>query len=127
MLSASAAGALMLVAAQDALAQKPAPDAPATVQIIDASGRTAGAAQVWNGPDGVLIRIEVRSLTPDWHGVHVHETRLTSRARARTSGIDATRLTGSWPRTDRRLAIFTNFLPTVGGMSSASFSPTDLR
>ena len=45
----------------------------AVAQIVDGTGKTIGGAYFFEGPTGLLIRIEASGLTPGWHGVHLHE------------------------------------------------------
>lgn len=48
--------------------------APAAVaDIKDATGKTIGRAFFYEGPQGMLIRLEVGAQKPGWHGVHIHE------------------------------------------------------
>lgn len=73
-LSALAAG--LALAAPAALAQTaPAPAAPASVTatLKTADGASIGSAVLTEGPSGVLVRVEVKGLTPGWHGMHFHE------------------------------------------------------
>ena len=46
-----------------------------TVDIKGAGGKSVGKATLTDAPDGVIIRIEMAagSLTPGWHGIHLHE------------------------------------------------------
>ena len=47
----------------------------ARANIIGASGRQIGTANLIGGPNGILMRIELGagSLTPGWHGLHMHQ------------------------------------------------------
>ena len=48
--------------------------APAAVaDIKDSTGKTVGRAFFYDGPHGMLIRLEVGGQKPGWHGVHIHE------------------------------------------------------
>jgi Cu-Zn family superoxide dismutase len=47
------------------------PDATATLK--GPSGAALGSAMFWEGPRGLVIRIQVDGLTPGWHGLHFHE------------------------------------------------------
>ena len=53
----------------------PAPAAPpsVTATLKTADGAAIGSAVLTEGPSGVLVRIEVKGLTPGWHGLHFHE------------------------------------------------------
>ena len=53
-----------------------AADAPksAHVEVKNAGGASAGHAMLTDAPGGVLLRLELKGLTPGWHGVHLHET-----------------------------------------------------
>lgn len=44
----------------------------ARAEITDRSGRTVGGAVFAPSPNGVLLRLEARGLTPGWHGMHLH-------------------------------------------------------
>lgn len=52
-----------------------AADAPAATRVglKTGAGASAGFATLTEGPNGVLLRIEAKGLTPGWHGVHFHE------------------------------------------------------
>jgi len=93
--SAALAAAAVLTLAGAALAADPAPPAtapaapaqprtqaiaqaasltPAAVaDLKDPTGKLVGRAFFYEGPRGMLMRIEVGGLTPGWHGVHLHE------------------------------------------------------
>lgn len=45
----------------------------ATAVVKSGSGQDLGSASLTEGPHGVLVRLELRGLTPGWHGVHFHE------------------------------------------------------
>ncbi len=49
--------------------------AAVAVDIKGAGGKSIGKATLTGAPDGVIIKIEMAagSLTPGWHGVHLHE------------------------------------------------------
>ena len=47
--------------------------APASAELKSKDGAVVGAAKLTDGPKGVLLRIEVKGLTPGWHGLHFHE------------------------------------------------------
>jgi Cu-Zn family superoxide dismutase len=49
-----------------------APGSRATAELKDKDGKTVGRALFREAPDGVLVRLEVRGLTPGLHAVHVH-------------------------------------------------------
>ncbi|HEX5378010.1 MAG TPA: superoxide dismutase family protein [Phenylobacterium sp.] len=51
-------------------------DAPAIVRIDlkNSAGASVGQATLTQATSGVLARIEVKGLTPGWHGLHFHET-----------------------------------------------------
>ncbi|MEX2249230.1 MAG: superoxide dismutase family protein [Parvibaculum sp.] len=55
-------------------------------QFKSTDGAEAGSADLSEGPDGVLIRIEVEGLAPGWHGVHFHATGDCSDAKFMSSG-----------------------------------------
>lgn len=50
----------------------PAEPAVRTVPMIDPQGASLGQAQLTQGRDGVLIRLEIQGLTPGWHAIHFH-------------------------------------------------------
>ena len=60
------ASALLLVAA-------PALAADVTVPVKGTGGADMGQAVLTEGPSGVLLRLELKGLTPGWHAVHFHE------------------------------------------------------
>ena len=86
-----AAAALLALVGQAAAASaqpasKEAPPAPAQARIAqaaslapaavadikDPTGKTIGRAFFYEGPRGMLMRIEIGQQTPGWHGVHIH-------------------------------------------------------
>ena len=69
--------AALLVSAAPAFAA-PAPAAPATpppmthVTFRAADGSDRGMAMLSEGPSGVLVRLQLKGLSPGWHAVHFH-------------------------------------------------------
>jgi len=55
------------------IAQSGTLKAVATAEIVDTTGKRVGGAFFYEGPNGVLMRIEVSGLTPGWHGAHLHQ------------------------------------------------------
>jgi Cu-Zn family superoxide dismutase len=47
--------------------------APTTAAIKGADGKDLGSATLTDAPHGVLVRVELKGLTPGWHGLHFHE------------------------------------------------------
>jgi Cu-Zn family superoxide dismutase len=45
----------------------------AAAAFKNAQGQAIGTARLTAAPKGVLLRIEVKGLTPGWHGLHFHE------------------------------------------------------
>ena len=58
-----------------AKAQAPAPSAAPTVtaELKNSTGQTVGAVVLTAAPKGVLLQIEIKGLSPGWHGLHFHE------------------------------------------------------
>ena len=48
------------------------PESQATAELKDKDGKTLGRALFRERSDGVLVRMEVKGLTPGLHAVHVH-------------------------------------------------------
>ncbi len=65
-LAAAALAGLMAGAAQ-------AQPATVTVELKNSAGQTVGGATLTDAPRGVLMRVEVKGLTPGWHGMHFHD------------------------------------------------------
>ncbi|QUD88117.1 superoxide dismutase family protein [Phenylobacterium montanum] len=63
--------ALLAAAVCGAAAAQPAGSFTATIKTPD--GANVGTAVLTEAPTGVLIRVEVKGLTPGWHGMHLHE------------------------------------------------------
>ncbi len=65
----------------------PAPR-PLVVPVVGAGGARLGSASFTEGPQGVLVRLELKAgaLSPGWHGVHVHERGVCSDAGFKLSG-----------------------------------------
>jgi Cu-Zn family superoxide dismutase len=73
------------VAAGSTPAGAQAPDGfTATVKTPD--GASIGSAVLTDAPTGVLLRVEVKGLTPGWHGMHFHEKGDCSDAKFMNSG-----------------------------------------
>lgn len=66
----AATGAVIaaLLAASPALAQT-----TATAVIKTGDGKDAGVVTATEAPHGVLLKLELKSLTPGWHAIHFHE------------------------------------------------------
>lgn len=54
-------------------AAAPAPKPVATAELKDPAGKTFGTATLFEGPGGVLMKIEATGVPSGWHGVHFHE------------------------------------------------------
>ncbi len=50
----------------------PAP-ATASVALKGADGGDIGMATLTEAPKGVILRLQVKGLTPGWHGLHLHD------------------------------------------------------
>lgn len=57
-----------LIAASPALAQT-----SATAVVKTGDGKDAGVVTLTEAPHGVLLKVELKSLTPGWHAIHFHE------------------------------------------------------
>lgn len=66
--AAAALGLSALIAASPALAQS-----VATAVVKAGDGKDAGVLTVTEAPRGVLLKLELKGLTPGWHAVHFHE------------------------------------------------------
>jgi Cu-Zn family superoxide dismutase len=44
-----------------------------TADLKNSTGQTVGAVTVTEAPKGVLMRVEVKGLSPGWHGMHFHD------------------------------------------------------
>lgn len=44
------------------------------IRFVNNDGQQIGTAILTQGPNGLLMKIEVSGLTPGWHGIHLHET-----------------------------------------------------
>lgn len=66
--AAAALGFAAAVAASPALAQT-----TATAAVKAGDGRDAGVVTITEAPHGVLLKIELKGLTPGWHAAHFHE------------------------------------------------------
>lgn len=56
------------IAASPALAQT-----TATAVVKTGDGKDAGVVTATEAPHGVLLKLELKSLTPGWHAIHFHE------------------------------------------------------
>jgi superoxide dismutase, Cu-Zn family len=57
-----------------------------TADLKNPGGETIGKVTLVGAPKGVLLRIEVKGLTPGWHGLHFHEKADCSKADFTSSG-----------------------------------------
>jgi superoxide dismutase, Cu-Zn family len=67
--AAAAAMAVFTVGCASAIAQT----GPRTVALKGPGGTDVGSATLTASPTGVLLKLDVKGLTPGWHGMHLHE------------------------------------------------------
>lgn len=65
---AATLGLAALLATSPALAQS-----TATAVVKTGDGKDAGVVTLAEAPHGVLLKLELKGLTPGWHAVHFHE------------------------------------------------------
>jgi superoxide dismutase, Cu-Zn family len=65
---ATTLGFAALITAAPALAQT-----AATAQVKGGDGKDMGVIALTEAPRGVLLKLELKGLTPGWHAVHFHE------------------------------------------------------
>lgn len=70
-LLAAAAAVSACISAAPATATPPPPGS--TAWLKGPAGEGVGEARIQQVPTGVVIDIDVKGLTPGWHGVHIHE------------------------------------------------------
>jgi Cu-Zn family superoxide dismutase len=65
-----------------------AADAPANlrVELKNSTGASVGSVVLTDAPNGVLVHIEAKGLTPGWHGMHFHEKGDCSKADFTSAG-----------------------------------------
>jgi len=79
--------ALIAAAALAALALPAAAQTDSkAVQLKGPAREMLGEATVTEAPKGVLLKIEVKGLTPGWHGLHLHEKGDCSSADFKSAG-----------------------------------------
>ncbi|WP_340647191.1 superoxide dismutase family protein [Phenylobacterium sp.] len=64
-------GLIAAAAATAALAATP--PANLRIDLKNSAGGSAGTLTLSEAPNGVLLRLEAKGLTPGWHGLHFHE------------------------------------------------------
>ncbi|CAL4868586.1 hypothetical protein MMA231_02874 [Asticcacaulis sp. MM231] len=77
---ASALAAVLTLCAVPAMAQTPAPAAaplpatsPLSGKLAGNGGADLGTITIKPAPNGVILRVEAKGLTPGWHAIHFHE------------------------------------------------------
>ncbi|MGB7188524.1 MAG: superoxide dismutase family protein [Acidobacteriaceae bacterium] len=78
--------AILFLIGSAAILSAQTPPASSTAELKNASGHTLGDVTVTAAPHGVLLRIQVKGLTPGWHGVHFHEKADCSDAKFKNAG-----------------------------------------
>jgi len=78
--------AILFLLGSVAIASAQTNPAARTAEIKNASGHILGKMIVTAAPHGVLLRIQVKGLTPGWHGVHFHEKADCSDAKFKNAG-----------------------------------------
>lgn len=82
-----AAGVLALPAlAQETVASQPEAPAAASAQLKDAKGASVGTASLSDAGRGVLVKLDLKGLTPGWHAIHFHEKGDCSDAKFTSAG-----------------------------------------
>lgn len=76
---------LALAIALFALPAAAEPD-PLTIDLKGSTGEKVGVATLSEGPRGVVIRLDLKGLTPGWHGLHFHENGDCSSADFKSAG-----------------------------------------
>jgi Cu-Zn family superoxide dismutase len=66
--------AVGMAAASQGTADANAATKRATASFVRGDGAHLGVATLLEGPKGVLIKLELKGLTPGWHAIHVHQT-----------------------------------------------------
>jgi Cu-Zn family superoxide dismutase len=74
-LAAGLALALPALAQPPVAATAPTSAAPArmTIKMVGPGAKDMGTATVTDAPKGVIVRLQLKGLTPGWHGMHFHE------------------------------------------------------
>jgi Cu-Zn family superoxide dismutase len=70
---AAAAFAIACLATAGAVSAQAAGGQSATAPIKAGDGKDLGVATLTEAPHGVLMKVELKGLTPGWHGLHFHE------------------------------------------------------
>lgn len=58
----------------------------AGVDLKNPTGETVGSVRLTEAPKGVLMRVEVKGMSPGWHGLHFHEKADCSKADFTSAG-----------------------------------------
>jgi Cu-Zn family superoxide dismutase len=64
---------LLMGAVSTSVARPPAAAKPVTVNIVDAEGRSVGTAVLTAAEHGVKISLDIKSLPPGAHFIHIHQ------------------------------------------------------
>jgi Cu-Zn family superoxide dismutase len=80
--------AVALAACSTVFAVQAQAPGPATVnaELKNSTGQTVGGVVLTAAPKGVLIQIDVKGLSPGWHGLHFHEKGDCSKSDFTTAG-----------------------------------------
>jgi superoxide dismutase, Cu-Zn family len=104
----------------------PAPAAPAPKPVVlsikNASGQTIGTATLTDAAPGVRIKLDIRSLPPGEHSIHIHQTGKCEGPDFKSAGPHFTGAAGSHDHAAAPAGDIPNFSLVVGADGTAHAS-----
>src|SRR5262245_30443692 len=103
-------------------AVSPAAPKPVVVEIKNASGQSIGTATLSDAAPGVRIKLDIRSLPPGEHSIHIHQTAKCEGPDFKSAGAHFTGAAGGHDHSGAPAGDIPNFVLVVGANGAAHVS-----